>query len=38
MSKVKLTTNHGDIVASIRRAHGRLVEQAEAEAGEDAQP
>ena len=24
--------NHGDIVASIRRAHGRLVEQAEADA------
>ncbi len=30
--------NHGDIVASIRRAHGRLVEQAEAEAGQEAQP
>ncbi|MFO0284729.1 MAG: hypothetical protein ACK51C_00355, partial [Brevundimonas sp.] len=30
--------NHGDIVASIRRARGRLVEQAEAEAGQEAQP
>jgi hypothetical protein len=30
--------NHGDIVASIRRAHGRLLAEAEAEAGEEAQP
>jgi hypothetical protein len=30
--------NHGDIVASIRRAHGRLLAEAEAEAGDEAQP
>ena len=30
--------NHGDIVASIRRAHGRLLAEAEAEAGEEARP
>ncbi|HEV7352369.1 MAG TPA: hypothetical protein VGN74_04495 [Brevundimonas sp.] len=30
--------NHGDIVASIRRAHGRLLAEADAEAGAEAQP
>jgi len=30
--------NHGDIVAAIRRAHGRLLEQAESEAAAEEQP